>query len=145
MLYHHSANGNHLGQVACFSSVMHRKYVSRQGFTTSIWTSVCGWYDEDKHKETPSFFNNSLQKVLMNMESRSLTILFDKPLNRYFSSTKTYAIKCVLYGWVKVQKWLYFDNRSTTTNITSFLFDLGNLVMKSMETSVKRACDTGRA
>jgi hypothetical protein len=69
----------------------------------------------------------------MNLLSLSLTMLVGRPCNLKISLKNSLASCVVLKSVAMEKKSENFVNLSTTTKMQSFLYALGNLVMKSMD------------
>ncbi|WVZ89674.1 hypothetical protein U9M48_036047 [Paspalum notatum var. saurae] len=72
--------------------------------------SDCGWKAEDMLSLTHDKRNNSCQKPLVNMGSRSLTIEVGNPWERTMSAKKTWAMNVAVYGWPKAMKCANLEN-----------------------------------
>ena len=80
----------------------------------------------------------------MKILSRSVTITVGRPCNLNIFSKNEVITSRTVNGWLKVKKLAYLVNLSTTTNMTSLLFDLGSPSTKSMEMCVQAIFGTGR-
>lgn len=109
----------------------HCKYDSIVLFSTSDWASVWGWYVELNFKWVSCNLKISVQKLLGNKGSRSLTIDLGIPCKRTIFLVKVSTIDFAVKGCFKGIKCPYLDSRSTTTRMQSTPFDFGSPVIKS--------------
>lgn len=80
---------------------------------------------------------NSLQNVLMKMESLSQTMVCGIPWNHPTILWKVSAVTLALNFLGRDMKWAYLVSRSIVTKMVSIPSDLGNTSMKSIDISIQ--------
>ena len=101
VLYQNSAHGKYEFHFHGHWWIYLLRYYSKHRLTTSIIPSVWGWYGELIFNLVLDIVKNSCQNLLMNMESRSLTIVLDMPCNFITPSTNFSATYFTVNGWDK--------------------------------------------
>lgn len=78
VLYDHSAKDKNRNQLEGCEWVKAHRYCSKTLFMTSVWPSDSGWYAVLMRRRVPLRRNNSRQKELRKIGSRSETMLVGK-------------------------------------------------------------------
>ena len=122
-----------------------RSSVERLRFTTSVCPSVCGWAAEENLSLIPSFAINIFQRYLVNLTSRSDTMVCGRPCSRTISLKNKVAMCEASFVLEHGIKCAILEKRSTTTNMESCPFlDLGSPSTKSMLISDHGAIGIGK-
>ena len=119
--------------------------ISFQTFVGDFNLAICLWVISWTHIQ----FGSSEEKEFSpKMTCESCVVVWDNG-RRDSMKTEYLVMKiCVteeaVYGFLRAQKWLYWESWSTTTKITVFCPDLGSPSMKSIEISVQILIGMGK-
>ena len=111
----------------------------------SLCPSVCGWNAVDILRLVSYFFQRFYHRLLVNLESLSLTILFGMPCFATTSLKTNSATFSAVAGSDVGRKRAILENLSTMTNMPEF-WELvtGKSVRKSIEMSCHGPAGVGR-
>ena len=111
----------------------------------SLCPSVCGWNAVDMLRLVSYFFHRFYHKLLVNLVSLSLTILFGIPCFATTSLKTNCATLSAVAGSDVGRKRAIFENLSTMTKTPEFLeLVSGKSVRKSIEISCHGPAGVGR-
>jgi len=118
VLHQYWAQGNMFSQLFGFSKQKHLKYISKVLFNTSLWPSICEWYEELIANFVSCNSNNLFQKLLMKTLSLSEIMVIGNPWSLTTCFKKTSATCLLVEPVLRGRKCANLYNRSITTMIT---------------------------